>query len=86
MNSHPALDKIEMIERSLRCFACGLLGLLPFIGIPFAVVAIRDFLRLFLCKEPWNPAGRYLRVGGACATAGILLNLLLVAAIVLQVS
>ena len=87
MNPDGSLDKIDLIQSSLRCFACGIIGLLPFIGIPFAVAAIWDFRRIFFGKSNlWNPAEPYLRVGMACGTAGILLDLLIVAAIVIQIS
>ena len=35
MNNDTAI-KIAMIKGSMRCFAFGMLGLLPFIGLPFA--------------------------------------------------
>jgi hypothetical protein len=87
MNSTVPYDKIHMIEGSLRCFAFGLLGLLPLIGIPFAVLAIGNFRTVFFSKSKlWNPAERYLRVGLSCAAAGILLHLLAVAVIVIEIS
>ena len=86
MISPEQIYKVELIERSLRCFGCGIVGLVPFLGIPFAVVAIRDFLHVAFCKDPWNPAHRYLSFGMLCATVGILLNLLIVAAIVTQLA
>ena len=33
-------DKVRVIEQSLRCFAFGLLGLIPLLGLPFAVLAV----------------------------------------------
>jgi hypothetical protein len=87
MNPDGSLDKIDLIGLSLRGFACGIIGLLPFIGIPFAVAAIWDFRRIFFRKSNlWNPAAPYLRVGLACATFGLLLDLLIVAAIVIEIS
>ena len=87
MTSDAPLVKIKMIEGSLRCFAMGLVGVLPFIGIPFAVVAINDFRKVFFNRSNyWNPAEIYLRVGMACATAGILLDLLIVGIILIQIS
>ena len=87
MNSTVPYDKIHLIEGSLRCFAFGLTALLPLIGIPFAVIALANFRTVFFSKSKlWNPAERYLRVGLACAIASILLHLLIVAAIVIQIS
>jgi hypothetical protein len=81
------MDKIDLIRRSLRCFACGMIGLLPFIGIPFAVAAIWDFRRAFFGKSNlWNAAGPYLHFGFACAMAGILLDLLIVIAIISEIA
>ena len=35
--------KIRMLKNSLRCFVCGLLGLLPVIGLPFAITALVSY-------------------------------------------
>jgi len=32
--------KIKMLENSIRCLVCGMLGLLPVIGLPFALAAL----------------------------------------------
>ena len=32
--------RIRTLKNSLECFVCGLLGLLPLVGFPFAVVAL----------------------------------------------
>jgi hypothetical protein len=37
------MDRIEMIERSLRCFVYGLIGLLPFLGVPFDIMAVANY-------------------------------------------
>jgi hypothetical protein len=87
MNRDGSMDKIDLIRSSLRCFACGIIGLLPFIGIPFAVAAIWDFRRVFFGKSTlWNAAQPYLSIGAACATFGLLLDLLIVTAIIIQIS
>ena len=66
------LTKVEMIERSMRCFQLGLLGLLPVIGIPMAVRALRLHYRVKHSQTgEWNPAQRYLRWGGICARLGL---------------
>jgi hypothetical protein len=82
-----APDKVEMIERSLRCFACGLIGLLPVIGIPFALIAIGNFFRVYWGQRSiWNPAERYARVGLVCAVAGLMIETLLAAVIYIEAS
>jgi hypothetical protein len=68
MKSRPPLTKMEMIERSLSCFHWGLLGLLPVIGIPMAIVSLVHYRRVKLGQgDRWNPAERYLFWGGICA-------------------
>lgn len=79
----PPLTKVEMIERSMSCFQMGLLGLLPLIGIPMAVRA----LRLHHCVRrsqigEWNPAHRYLFWGGLCARMGLVVFLVIPLAVV----
>jgi hypothetical protein len=66
--------KIRMLKGSLQCFVCGLLGLLPVIGLPFAVAAlvisgkVRAGQRRF-----WNPARSYWIWGIVCAAVGTIL-------------
>jgi len=67
MNSD-ALIKIKMLKGSMRCFVFGLLGLLPVIGLPFALAAlwisgsVRSKEKLY-----WNPARPYRVWGAVCA-------------------
>jgi hypothetical protein len=70
------MDRIEAIERSLRCFTLGLLGLIPLLGIPTALVARGEFRRVQRhYGRCWNPARKYLLCGAAFAyfTLGITL-------------
>lgn len=86
MNATAPFDKVQVIERSLRCFAFGITGLLPVIGVPFAVIALNNFTQVKRHKGSiWNPAGRYLGTGALCATAGLGLSLLIVSAIAIQI-
>jgi len=66
--------KIQMLRSSLECFICGLLGLLPLIGFPFAVVAlvISGKVRVRQ-KNFWNAAELYWIAGIMCGSLGILL-------------
>lgn len=87
MKSRPPFDKIEAIERSLRCFTCGIIGILPGIGLPFAIVAIGDYLRVNRHKESvWNPAERYLGAGAFCAVVGLMISLVLAGIIYIEAS
>jgi len=82
-----ANDRVQIIRRSLRCFFCGLVGILPGIGLPFAVVALGDWVFLLRHKTPeWNPAERYVHYGAQAAAAGLLLTLLLAAVITIEIS
>jgi hypothetical protein len=71
--NNDALAKITMINDSVRCFAFGLLSLLPGIGIPFAIVSlwtagrVRGFEKRF-----WNAAGPYRTAGVIIAAFGLI--------------
>ena len=63
--------KIQMLQGSLRCFLFGLLGLLPVIGLPFALAALWVSGRVRAKeKQFWNAARPYRLWGIACATFG----------------
>lgn len=65
------MDKIELIERSMRAFYFGLPGLLPVLGTPFAIIALVINARLKRrAGAQWNPAQRYLFWGMVCARIG----------------
>jgi hypothetical protein len=62
--------KVVLIERSLGCFRCALLGLIPVLGLPFMVSALRQHWQLKRkCAGMWNPAQAYLKWGGILAWA-----------------
>ena len=89
MKSQPPLTKVELIEYSLRCWALGLWGLLPLIGIPMAVRALILYSRAKQGQgDMWNPAHRQLFWGGVFArmslTITIVIGLPLAAAIYLS--
>jgi hypothetical protein len=72
MKARPPLTKIEMIERSMRCLVLGLFGLLPVVGIPMALLALRESRRVkFGQGAMWNPANRYRVWGCVCARLGL---------------
>jgi hypothetical protein len=66
-----AETKIQMIKSSIKCFAFGLLGLLPIIGLPFALAAlwISGHVRVKE-KQFWNAARHYRIWGVVCAAIG----------------
>jgi hypothetical protein len=63
--------KIRMLQNSLRCFVCGLLGLLPVIGLPFAfaALALSGQVRAGQ-KKYWNAARPYWILGVISAMGG----------------
>lgn len=72
------MDRVQIIERTLRCYRAGWWSLLPVIGLAPAMVAFYDFARVRAAtRNDWNPAGTQLRVGFALATIGASLSLLL---------
>jgi hypothetical protein len=82
MKAGAPMTKIEIIEGSLRCFAYGLIGLLPGIGIPMAVLSAFQYSRVRRGQgEMWNPAHRYLFWGGVCARMSLALFLLVPAVV-----
>ena len=66
-----AIAKIKMLRGSMQCFAFGLLGLLPIIGLPFALAAlwISGSVRRRE-KKFWNAAKPYRLLGSICAAIG----------------
>ena len=66
-----AAAKIKMLNDSMQCFAFGLLGLLPVIGLPFALVALWIAGRVRMQeKQFWNAARPYRIWGAVVAAAG----------------
>lgn len=63
--------KIKMMKASLRCFFWGLLGLLPVIGLPFAILALVTSGGVRARQKlHWNPARPYWLGGVICAAFG----------------
>ncbi len=66
-----AETKIKMLKGSMRCFMFGMLGLLPVIGLPFALAALWISGRVRVReKQLWNAAKPYRMVGITCAALG----------------
>ncbi len=84
MNNDPIV-KIKMIQRSMRCFIFGLLGFLPMIGVPFALVALMMAGQARVSEKlEWNPAKPYRIWGAVFASLAIILWLLVAAGIALH--
>jgi hypothetical protein len=70
--------RIETLRRSLQCFVCGWLALLPWLGLPFGVAALSLFLRVRLTSGgESNPAKLYLIWGVVLGCAGLLFSVVL---------
>ena len=76
------MDKIRVIKLSLRCLRWGLVGLIPVIGLPFAVRALILYRRARReAGKEWNPARRQLIWGDTLAIIGCGLTALTLGAI-----
>jgi hypothetical protein len=63
-----AETKIQMLKGSMRCFACGLVSLIPLFGFPFAIAALWISGRVRVAERNfWNAARPYRVWGGICA-------------------
>ena len=66
-----ASAKIKMLNSSMQCFVFGLLGLIPLIGLPFALAALWISGRVRgKEKQMWNAAQPYRTWGVVCAAGG----------------
>ena len=73
MNTN-AVAKIQMLKSSMKCFIFGLLGLLPVIGLPFALASLWISGRVRIKERQfWNAARPYRISGVACAAVGAIL-------------
>jgi hypothetical protein len=84
-NDRPATAKLKMMKASMRCLAYGLFGLLPVIGLPFALAALWTSGRIRRQeKQLWNAAKPYRLAGATCAALGAIGWFLLFGLIVLH--
>ena len=71
MKSRAPMNKIQAINRSLRCFVFGLLALIPVLGLAMGVIAWMHGHAVMRGRgNQWNPAQRYLLWGRALGLAG----------------
>ena len=58
------LHRIQVIEGSLRCFAYGLMSLVPVLGVAASLITFQEYGSTRSQAGPdWNPARRYLVLG-----------------------
>jgi uncharacterized membrane protein len=70
------MNRVAAIESALRCFTCGLLALLPLLGLPFAVAAVILYAKSSKHSvENLNPARRYALLGLTFALVGTFITI-----------
>ena len=75
----PLQNRIAAVKSSLRCFVYSLIGLVPLIGIPFAVAAIVRSRQVQKAASPdWNPGDRYLNAARRIGPLGFLTSAIFV--------
>jgi hypothetical protein len=79
------LNRIDVIRDSLWVFICGLLALLPVVGLFPAIYGLYRGAALWRqSSQEWNPASHYLRCGMVLAVLSLGLSALAGAIVVLQ--
>ncbi len=69
------MDKIRVIEGSLRCHVWGWLSLIPLLGLPAGVIAVVEYQMIARqSRGQWNAARNYLKAGLLLGIFGILLS------------
>ena len=73
------MPRILVIRKSLTAFVCGLIGLLPLVGVAPAVYALLCWNRIRArYRDEWNPASAYADWGARLAMLGLLGTALIV--------
>lgn len=70
-----SVERIALVKLSLRCFGYSLAGLVPLLGIPFALAAMRHCRKASTLSADWNPAAPYLRAARRIAPLTFLISL-----------
>ena len=69
------MDQVRVIERSLRCFTAGWLGLIPLLGLVPATVAVISYYQVRAeTGGNWNPAHAHVKCGYVLGCIGLLLS------------
>jgi hypothetical protein len=72
------MDKVRVIERSLRCYRLSWLSLIPLLGIVPALISFALFRKAGNeAGEQWNPARPFALIGLLIALIGLLISLIL---------
>ena len=77
-------SRVLIIRLSLRAFVCGLVGVVPVIGLVPAIYALFCWARIrSRYRAEWNPASNYLSWGTLLSVAGFGLTAVGIPAVVL---
>jgi hypothetical protein len=69
------VNKVLALKSALRCLTCGLLSLVPVLGIPFTFAALHFQLKTSAhAPDDWPIARRYTTLGIIFAVIGLFLN------------
>jgi ABC-type transport system involved in cytochrome c biogenesis permease component len=69
------MNKVLALQAALRCLTCGLLALIPVIGLPFAIAAMIFHVQASgHAPDDWHIARRYALLGMLFAALGLVLN------------
>jgi hypothetical protein len=73
------MNKVRVIERSIRCQNLGWFGVLPVLGVIPAVIAILLYHKVsYEAGDHWNPAERCARLGFVLSWIGLGLSAILI--------
>ena len=70
-----SMDRIAAIRQSLNIFICGIVGLVPVIGLLPATIALFGGFRLRREYSAPNPANHYRKWGMVLGICGILISI-----------
>jgi len=80
------MDQTQIINRSVRCFAFGLLSFIPVLGLAMGIIAwIHGFTVLRHRRGQWNPAEPYLHAGRVLGLIGAVASFALFGLILLTI-
>jgi hypothetical protein len=72
------MDRIKIIERSMRCYMLGWLALLPLVGLILGPMTVLLHQRVWIeAGEDWNPASRHLHAGAILGGIGFFSSVLM---------
>ena len=70
------MEYTTAIRQSLTAFVCGIIGLVPFVGVVPAVCALVLSTKVRLRYCDWNPASAYVNWAGVLGVLGIVVSML----------